>query len=393
MSYIQVSKIGTAITGSVNGESFGITYTKAKYDAMKALEMEALAATTIDDVKAIIEEFLPLTKENFADKVMTACPYVFVDAAGRFFLQWKGQTLSQQLPGALVDRILKSVEEDLEFLPLIKAWIRFLRNPNYSPAKGKLFANYINKTYTDHAAARKLVEKSGFTEEVANNLATLYQTPITMEGLLCTYKVSKELTNKYILDADGNKKVVSRYVQTIDENTGIVSLSAPEHVEDMVFEPAVQGTDGDAFSCLDMQGAGSEGHIIKVGHRIVLKDWAMVNTKDTQSCVKGLHAGNLDYIKGYQSGSGKVTHNVFIDPAMIGAFTDDGSGAIRVKEYFVHSSMDKVNRNIYHSSEYGKVTDAEYEIMLQDSLVKYGELQAETVVKQDEAQLIGDLND
>lgn len=391
--YIQVSKIGKAITGTVNGESFGVTYNKARYDLMKTLEKQAVEAVTVNEVKAIIQEFLPFTKEDFSDRVQTACKYVFVDPAGRFFLQWQGQVLSEQLPGALVERILKSVEEEIDFLPLVKAWIRFLRNPNYSKDKGRKFANFINKTYTDHAVAQKMMEKAGVSDEVASAMATKFQTSITMEGLLVGYKVSRELTQKWTLDAEGNKKQVSRYQATIDENTGVVSYATADFAEDMVFEPISQGQSGDSFMCQDLSGQGVEGHIIKVGHRHILKDWSMVNCNDGSSCVKGLHAGGLDYIRGYQNSADSVTHNIFMDPAYIGAFTDDGSGAIRVKEYFVHSSFAGVNRSIYHSSEYGKVTDAEYELWLQESLVKYGELKATTSAKQAELAVIGNLSE
>lgn len=76
----------------------------------------------------------------------------------------------------------------------------------------------------------------------------------------------------------------------------------------------------------------------------------------------------LSYIKGFQN-PGTTTHLVFIDPMHIGAACDvrNGSdGAIRVKQYFVFGTLDKVNRSIYHSSEYGKWTDDEYRQMLKE---------------------------
>ena len=76
-------------------------------------------------------------------------------------------------------------------------------------------------------------------------------------------------------------------------------------------------------------------------------------------CVKGLHVGGLDYIRGYQR-SGTETHNVFIDPMDIGAIPNDDTGAIRVMSYLVHSSFAGVNRSIYHSSRFAAISDAAF---------------------------------
>lgn len=76
---------------------------------------------------------------------------------------------------------------------------------------------------------------------------------------------------------------------------------------------------------------------------------------------------NLDYIRGYQN-TGTVTHNVFVDPMHIGAITNDGSGALRVLEYFVHSSFAGGNRGIYHSSHYAEQTDAQWAVMKEEAI-------------------------
>lgn len=399
--FIQVSRVGNAVTGSYNGKTFGVTYNEARYKEMKRLESEAAKAVSMDALKAILEEFEPLTKESYKELAETACPYIFVNnATGKFYLQLKGKILKEPLPQVLVDRILKSIEDGIDFLPLVKAWIRFLRNPTWkrdkketARNKGRLFANYINRTYMDSTERDRLMKEQGLSLEVATELATRFQTPITQEGLLVTYKVSKELTKKWVLDDQGNKKQVPRYKAVIDENTGIVSYNEPEFAEDRVFQPAIQGTSGDAFYCVDFNGEGDKGHIIKVGHRHYLESWDQVNCNDGAFGHKGLHAGNLDYVRGYQT-SGTVTHNVFIDPAMIGRFTDEGDGAVIAKEYFVYSSFVGPNRSIYHSSEYGKVTDAEYEDMLKASLKEQEEKETDRVnrnlaSKEETAELIG----
>jgi len=381
--FINVTRSGKVITGSANGKSFGVTYKEELYKTMKDLEAKANQAKTMEEVTAILEEFAPLTKENFKVQAETICPYIFVNAAtGKFYLQLKGRILKEPMPQALVDRILKSIEEGLEFMPLIKVWVRFLRNPVWKKgsaagqAKGKLLANYINTKYTDNGLLKDFLEQ-GASNEVAKEMATGYQTSITEEGLLVSYKVSNELTEKWTLDAEGNRKQVSRYTPTIDENTGIVSYDTPAFVEERVFEPAVMGTGGDVFVCENTDGEQAEGHIIRVGCRHFLKEWNQVNCTDGVFGDKGLHIGNLDYIRGYQN-PGTVTHNVFLDPAMIGRFTDQGDGAVIVKEYFVFKSFAGVNRSIYFSSDYGKLTDKEYEAMLNDSLVELGEVAQKT---------------
>ena len=47
----------------------------------------------------------------------------------------------------------------------------------------------------------------------------------------------------------------------------------------------------------------------------------------------------------------------------IGAVPCDVDGAIRCKQYFVHSSLAGVNGSIYHSSTYAAMTDAEWDEM------------------------------
>lgn len=365
---ITVNRIGESITGSFNMKPFGVKFSKAKYDEMKRLEKEAAEAVSMDALKLIVEQFEILTKENFKELAETACPYIFVnEATGKFFLK-NGTTISKRpLPKPFVDRILISIEKGLDFEPIVKAWVRFMRNRNYSDKKALKFANYLNKTYMDAAFRDDLINKEGVSVEVATERATQFQTPITMEGLICTYKVSSELLHKFD-PATGEQK--PRYAAGFDEETGDkLPAQMPEHVEDRVFYPAVQGlTGGDAFVCEDLHGNGKTGHLIRVGHRHFLEDWNQVNCDDDRSCVKGLHTGNLDYISGYQNGKDRVTHNVFVDPSLIGAITDDGSGALRVKEYFVHSSFAGVNRSIYHSSKYAALTDAQWAEMRAEAI-------------------------
>lgn len=119
--FIQVSRIGKHITGSVNGQPFGIAFNEERYSNMKVLEAKANQASTMEELNEIIAEFKPLTEESYKDHAETICPYIFVNnGTGRFHLKLKDKILRDPLPQALVDRILKSIESGIDFMPLIK---------------------------------------------------------------------------------------------------------------------------------------------------------------------------------------------------------------------------------------------------------------------------------
>lgn len=310
---IIVNRIGDSITGSYNGNPFGVSFSEEKWNAMKELESKANSASSMEELKTLLADFEPLTKESYKEMVETACPYLFVNkVTNKFYLKTGDLVSSKSLPKAFVDRILTSVDKKIDVMPLVKAWTRFLRNPNYSDKKAQRFANYINQTYTNQELVTKLINE-GVSREVAVERATTMQTPVTQEGLLVTYKVSREIDWKYELDADGDPVKKPRYEAVIDDISGAISYKTPDHVEDRVFEPAVQGQGGDAFYC-----GSQKGHVIRVGQVHYLESWDQVNCNDHDSCVKGLHCGNLDYIRGYQKDD-TITHNIFVDPMDIGA--------------------------------------------------------------------------
>ena len=366
---ITVNVIGDKITGFVNGEPFGVSFTEEKFTAMKALEAKAAAVTSMDELKAVVEEFKPLTDETYSAMIKhtIAGEYLVVNPKNnRIYLTVNGKVSAEPLPQAFVDRIITSVEKKIDAMPLVKAWARFLRCPNYSATKATYFANYINNTYVNTVYRDKLIAEKGLDQRVATEMATTMDVAITQEGLLNTYKVSTEITHRFVKDEnseDGVKKV-DRHDYDVDDITGLKTYKLPDHVEDRVFQPAVMNTGGDAFSC------GSKlGHVIRVGEVHALPSWDMVDCNDGRSCVKGLHVGGLKYIDHYQH-EGTVTHNIFVDPMDIGAFDHSGNGAIRVLRYFVHSSFAGANKNIYHSSEYAKITDAEYRKLFDEAVSK-----------------------
>ena len=258
----------------------------------------------------------------------------------------------------------------------MKCWVRFLRNPFFTDAKAKLFAEYISAPFTNDVKVSELMAQ-GLSHEVAVKKATTTQVAISQEGLLVCYKVSAEIREKYVMQEDETLVKRSLYTPTVDPITGVITYAEPDAVEERWYEPAVMHRGGDAFFCVPGIRAfdpttDKTGHVIKVGNLIALENWDQVDTRDKVSGVKGLHVGGLSYIKGYQKDQ-TVTHNILVDPMHIGAIVglgDGNDGAMRVKQYFVLSNFQGVNKNIYNSSKYGELTDAEYASMVKESVEK-----------------------
>ncbi len=363
--FITVNRVGDSITGSFKGQPFGIAYNESKYGSMKDLEAKAAAASSMDELKDILDEFEPLTKENYKELIEHAQggQYLFVSpATGKVFLTINGKVSNKPLPKSMVDRIIYSVEKKIDVMPLVKNWARFLRNPWYSDQKAANYARYINTTVVNHELKTKLMEESGLSEEVATQRATMYDVSFTQEGLLATYKVVTEIDWKYVADGENGVKKVDRFDFEVDEFTGLKTYKKPELLEQRVFEPCVQHQSGDDFYSADYLG-----HIIRVGKPVYLDSWDKVNCNDHATCVKGLHIGGLRYIKNYQH-EGTLTLNVFVDPMHIGGIDHEGTGALRVLKYFPHSALEGVTQNLYHSSEYAKLGDAEYAKLIEDAV-------------------------
>lgn len=363
---IQVTRVKDSITGSVNGKPFVVAYSDERFHRMKELERRMYHAQNVDEARQLLEEFEPMTKQDYSEVVAHTVggEFLFINPhTGQYFLKIGDSISKEPIPGGLVNRITESVDKGIEVTPIVKAWTRFLRNPFYSRQKASRFVRYINTLYVSPEIKAALME-AGASEQVATQNAQVYQVPITMEGLLCTYKVSRELTKKFVKDenSEDGVKEADRFDYEVDEFTGLKVYKKPDFVEDRYFEPAVMHQGGDAFFCGER-----EGHVIQVGKRHWLDSWSKVNTDDNQSCVPGLHVGNLDYIRCYQS-DGTETHNVFVDPMDIGAFTNDGTGAIRCLSYFVHSSFAGVNRSLYHSSRYAQESDERFHKMIEEAV-------------------------
>lgn len=367
---INLAIVGNSITGSYGEKSFGCSFSKEKYAEMQRLMELSLECNTMTELQGVLDSFELLTKENRKEVIETKNPHIYVNNfTGKYYLKTSGGKVSNiPMPVSLVERINESFDKGVDFLPLVKMWTRLLRNKK---AKNSGFMsrviNYINMTWTNPKEVSRLMNEQGLSHDKAMELATVYQVKITQEGLLGCYKVSSEILHRYEASEDGQYAVEKpRYSRTFNPDTGeITSEGLPEFVEDRVFEPACMGQSGDAFYCGDKLG-----HIIRVGEVHYLDSWDKVNCDDNVSCTLGLHIGHIDFIKGY---SGEI-HNVFVDPMDLGAVTNDGTGALRVIRYFVHSSLVGLNKNIYHSSTYASLTDQAWEKMRDEIIASHGEL-------------------
>ena len=377
---ITLNVIDNKICGSYGETPFAVEYSESLYKQMMVLAEQAETVKTMEELDTILKSFAALTIVDYTATVESQCEYIHVNEnTGEFFLKNNGVVSSIPMPQALVDRIFESMDKDIDFMPLIKMWTRWLRNPilakkmkkNWGKEFCERFFNFVNMKYVHPQLKEQFMEENGLSEEVAEKRATMYQMKITKEGLLNGYKVSKEILHKYNTETGEEEP---RYTRTFNPDTGqIESNGLPENVEDRLFEPSVMGNGGDAFYCEGTNGYDTPQHFIKVGCNHRLESWDQVNTNDRRSCVKGLHIGGLKYISWY---SGEI-HNVFIDPMHIGAVPDDETGAIRCLQYFVHSSLAGVNGSIYHSSTYAAKTDAEWEEMRKEAVQDYSEIKEE----------------
>jgi len=367
---IHVSIIDDNIVGSYGDTPFSVPMDTDLYSELTKLAEKANSVTTMEEYSNCLSDCHDLVQVDYTKVIADgANGLIYVNPITKEFFLKQGEKVSKvPMPQALVDRIYESIDVGVDYSPLIKMWTRWLRNPILMKKGGTDFSNrffnFVNMKYVHPKMKTELMEEQGLSEEVAEKRATMYQMKITQEGLLNGYKVSREILHKY--DTETGEEV-DRYKRTFNPETGeIQGEGLPDTVEERLFEPSMMGDRGDAFHCEGINGTGL-GHFIRVGCNHYLDSWSQVNTDDNQACVKGLHVGGLKYIAWY---SGEI-HNVFIDPMHIGAVPDDQDGAIRCKQYFVHSSLSGVNGSIYHSSTYAAKTDEEWKEMREELITEW----------------------
>ena len=371
---IVVNRSEDTINVSVGQKEFSTMYDEATFNALMDIAQQSEAIESMKELDPLLEQVIEICAKSEEAKVEAFHPDIAKDSkSGQYFLRINADTISSvPMPKALVRRLEESMDKQIDVSPLMKCWMRFLRNPK---AKDKNFAKllfkYIDMKYLNPEILDEKRE-AGFSNELAEKMAYVYQVKITKEGLLNCFKVSKEVDWKFEASEDGSEAVRKQlYGKTFDPLTGKVDGDTRDDLdaETRTFYPAMQGMyGGDAFWCEGAQ-VNAEGHIIKVGHVHRLNSWDQVDCNDGRSCVKGLHVGGLHYIANI---NGEI-HNIFVDPMHVGAIADAESGAMRVKQYFVHSTFCAINSGIYHSSKYAAKTDEQWKEIKIKILKEHGE--------------------
>ncbi len=353
------------LSGTLDSVKFNVPFSQDLLDKLNAEQTELANIDNREDYDGWVADVKALLEEKEVDIVETACEDLKRDPkTGKYFVVVDGQISKKSVPESLVDVILESIDKEIDPTPLVKAWIRFLRNPNFTVEKSELFVLYITALIIDGEEMDRLIDEEGFTPDMAEARATYNDVAITQEGLLVTKKYAQLQTEGWVIDKETNKAVraplYAKEDDTIDQVTGEITVGKtlfPEFAEELLFIPPVMGTGGDEFFCGD-----KKGHVIKVGEKHTLESWDQVNCSDSQSCVAGLHVGGWRYVQCYSSLNAQLLE-CFVDPAEIGAIVSvhSGDGAIRCREYFIYGAVEGRTKGIYHSSKYAGMKDAEWE--------------------------------
>ena len=173
---ITINVIDDQIVGSCGETPFSMPFDKAVYDTLESLAYAAEEAETVDEYNSIIAEGESLVlgaKEFIGSVIETECEYLKVDPMSKnFYLHYNDQTSDIAMPQALVDRIVHSQDVGVDFMPLVRMWVRFLRNPNLNKegkgaAFGEKFFNFVNMKYVHPKLKQEFIEDHGLTEEAA----------------------------------------------------------------------------------------------------------------------------------------------------------------------------------------------------------------------------------
>jgi len=361
INVVSSSEEDARINGVVDGEVFNVPFTDTLYDALKALQSDYESLETYEEYEAWLAKVQEtLSNVSEGDVIESACSDLKYDSEkGTYHVVLGDKVSSVPVPEELVDVILESVDKEIDPTPIVKAWIRFLRNPNFSRNKAEYFARYITALIVDYDEVEKLVTEEGYIYEKAVARATYNDVAITQEGLIVAKKYAKLLTKGWEIDSETNEAVkVDLYPvkKSVDQFSGEVTeeVELPEFAEDLTFEPPIMGRSGDAFLCGDVKD-----HIIKVGEKHTLEDWSQVDTSDDIFGRPGLHVGGFRYVQSYKALNNQLLE-CFVDPAEIGAFVDGEDYAMRVREYFVYGAVKGKTKGIYHSSKYAAMKDDEW---------------------------------
>lgn len=421
---VTVNLVGNHISGNSDGSRFVLDYEKKVYNKLTNLASEVNKAPDAKSYKErlanfrnVIAAYEQADNKQQATVQVSNMRFLFQERDGHMYLMYNGKLSRLYIPAPLFNKITEMKTKGVAYLPIVRFFLRALK-----PHQGRyldqdtlnLIGKYATNTYVDEEVYQQQLAK-GFSAEIARERATFQDTFFTEEGLLGTYKVARNITEKVVSKAPVSQTIEDVDTITLSDGTVIkrsdlkvdkkgnhyyqtrvkgsfgpritVSLEdVPEATtdkysiinnvaEDMTFEPPVMGTSGDAFYCGD-----DLGHIIKVGKVHRLPSWDNVNTNNYESYVKGLHVGGFAYVRIYGAEQDacenceRVTHNIFIDPSHIGAVANYDN-ALRVIQYFVHSTMVAPNRGTYHSSKYAAMADEEWKKQVEEAYKTINEME------------------
>ena len=366
------------ISGDMSGKKYNVKYDETLCAELVELQELSESCETREEFNGIqesfakkLEDFTPKTIYFGGTKTIVRLP-----ETGKLHLSFKEGVHSRlYFPQALEDMLIYSLEEDIDFSPIVKVVEAFMFNPLPTQDRLEMLANYLTATFVDRDKYNELIEE-GFSNDVAIERSTYRDLQITKEGFLKTSKVATEITEKWsIVMADGKpvmvdgkpkKELVPRYATSweIDESTGECTkvVDTPQFLEQRAFKPAIY-SGGDNFFSGDV-----EGYKYEVGKLASLRDWDKVAMKDNCKHEKGLHVGGLRYIENYVSSSREVLR-CFVCPSKIGKFTDDGIGEMTVLEMFIYdcTTIEDTTEGMYHSSAYQETRRVEFQKMLEDA--------------------------
>ena len=326
-----LNKTKTTISGTVNFKNYSFDFDESTYKLLRDYEDQIYDAQTVEEEKQLltdVEEVIAALVEETKRSTVIDKRLTFKN--GKYYLTAPDGSVSlQALPESLVDLLISAKQEGLDIDPYIKCWTLFLQNPNFTPAKAKLFGNYIAAKFVDSEAYADLIAQ-GYSEDRARELSTYNEVSISRSGLLLTYKY---------VDLENGE---------FENALAAFNESPTRHAEDIAFLPPVMGRRGDPVLV-----NGTLTHNVRVGAIHELANWGQVNCDDKRSAVKGLHLGSQTYIQCF-GGKTAFLLNCLTSPSDIGAIVQGcnmpDSGALRVLRYYPISVNIAPNKGRYHES-------------------------------------------
>jgi hypothetical protein len=356
---ITFRKLQDTIVGTIDGKPFNMARTVEN--------VEFLTNANTDNTPS--KEVFEYIKASRSNEIALSNKYlIFRPATDEYFLAFEGYRSKQPIPEVLRVLIENSYDKDMDFMPIIKAWARLLANPRYTQQMADYFAAYMSTTFTDQEEVSRLMNDEEYTRDAAVALASYQDIAITQEGLLATYKVAEIVTWEYMMELqeDGTylkkkKDALGRIPAVLDPITGEVleeeKFDRPDTKEEFIFTPAICKSGHKFYS------GDKLGYIYQIGKMQYLPTEAPRNLNNSFGG-GGLYIGGLNYIDNYRS-SGTHVLTCFASPTDILSFQSSGQ-AIRVDALMPNNVWDEdAMVGIYHSSDYGKMSDARV-----DSLIK-----------------------